>query len=90
MQRSVVVAIEEGLHARPAAMFVAEAAKQPVPVTIAKNGSVGPLARKVIRVAPPLVISEAEARASSELMRRILAGLVQNAPASPPALAGVR
>ncbi len=40
MHRSVVVALTEGLHARPAARFVAEAARQPVPVTIAKNGSV--------------------------------------------------
>ncbi|ROS77062.1 HPr family phosphocarrier protein [Cellulomonas sp. PhB143] len=39
MKRSVVVAIEEGLHARPAALFVAEAGKQPAPVTIAKGGA---------------------------------------------------
>lgn len=40
MQRSVVVALTEGLHARPAAKFVAAAAGQPVPVTIAKgNGT---------------------------------------------------
>ncbi len=35
----------------------------------------GPLAKKVIRVAPPLVITEAEARASGELMMRALAGM---------------
>ena len=35
MQRSVVVALTEGLHARPAAKFVAAAAGQPVPVAIA-------------------------------------------------------
>jgi len=40
VQRSVVVALTEGLHARPAAKFVATAASQPVPVSIAKgNGS---------------------------------------------------
>lgn len=40
MQRSVVVALTEGLHARPAAKFVAAAAGQPAPVTIAKgNGT---------------------------------------------------
>ncbi|MBD8059264.1 HPr family phosphocarrier protein [Cellulomonas sp. JH27-2] len=37
MQRSVVVALPEGLHARPAAQFVAAAAEQPVKVTIAKG-----------------------------------------------------
>lgn len=37
MERSVVVAIAEGLHARPAALFVAEAGKQPVPVTVRKG-----------------------------------------------------
>ncbi|RMI12800.1 HPr family phosphocarrier protein [Cellulomonas triticagri] len=37
MERSVVVAIAEGLHARPAALFVAEAGKQPVPVSVRKG-----------------------------------------------------
>ena len=50
MQRSVVVAIEEGLHARPAALFVAEAARQPAPVTIAKNGSAPAPARSILSV----------------------------------------
>lgn len=36
----------------------------------------GPLAKKVVRIAPPLVITEAEARESMELMHRLLAGLV--------------
>ncbi|NMM18083.1 MAG: HPr family phosphocarrier protein [Cellulomonas sp.] len=35
-ERRVVVAIEEGLHARPAALFVKLAAAQPVAVTIRK------------------------------------------------------
>lgn len=39
MQRAVVVAIAEGLHARPAALFVQAAGQQPVPVTISKDGS---------------------------------------------------
>ena len=38
MQRSVVVALPEGLHARPAAQFVAEAGKLPAKVTISKAG----------------------------------------------------
>ena len=33
----------------------------------------GPLAKKVVRIAPPLVISEAEAHQSMELMYRVLA-----------------
>ncbi|MHA7133863.1 HPr family phosphocarrier protein [Oerskovia turbata] len=39
MERTVTVAIAEGLHARPAALFVAEAAKQPVAVTLRKDGA---------------------------------------------------
>ena len=38
MQRSVVVALPEGLHARPAAQFVATAGRLPAKVTIAKAG----------------------------------------------------
>jgi len=37
MERSVVVAIAEGLHARPAALFVAEAGRQSAPVTVRKG-----------------------------------------------------
>ncbi len=37
----------------------------------------GPLAKKVVRVAPPLVITEAEARASMALMQRLLEPLGQ-------------
>lgn len=36
----------------------------------------GPLAKKVLRIAPPLVITEAEARQAMELMHRLLAPLV--------------
>ena len=38
MYRAVVVAISEGLHARPAALFVKTASSQPAPVRIAKPG----------------------------------------------------
>ncbi|MCL1869881.1 MAG: HPr family phosphocarrier protein [Promicromonosporaceae bacterium] len=38
MERVVVVGLREGLHARPAALFVQEAGRQPVPVSIAKPG----------------------------------------------------
>ncbi|MCB7135003.1 HPr family phosphocarrier protein [Cellulosimicrobium marinum] len=38
MDRAVVVAITEGLHARPAALFVKTAAAQPAPVRIARPG----------------------------------------------------
>jgi phosphocarrier protein HPr len=37
-ERRVVVGSKVGLHARPAAMFVQAAAKQPVKVTISKGG----------------------------------------------------
>lgn len=53
----------------------------------------GPLAKKVLRIAPPLVITEAEARDALGLMHRVLAGLaredVKVTPAK-PAVAGVR
>ena len=39
MQRAVVVAIAEGLHARPAALFVQAAGQQPAAVTISKDGA---------------------------------------------------
>jgi 4-aminobutyrate aminotransferase-like enzyme len=39
----------------------------------------GPLARKVIRIAPPLTITEAEARAAMQLLYRILAGMRESA-----------
>lgn len=37
MERTAVVALPDGLHARPAALFAAEAGKQAVPVTIRKG-----------------------------------------------------
>lgn len=42
MERTVTVAIEEGLHARPAALFVAAAQAAPADVTIAKDGDPQP------------------------------------------------
>jgi 4-aminobutyrate aminotransferase/(S)-3-amino-2-methylpropionate transaminase len=49
----------------------------------------GPLAKKVVRIAPPLVITEDEARSSMALMYRLLAPLAAaGAQTSKPALAG--
>jgi 4-aminobutyrate aminotransferase-like enzyme len=51
----------------------------------------GPLSQKVIRIAPPLVITEEEARAAMALMHRLLAPLATSpAPAARPAHAGAR
>jgi 4-aminobutyrate aminotransferase-like enzyme len=51
----------------------------------------GPLAKKVIRIAPPLVLTEAEARDSMALMYRLLAPLAEAARPAPRAeLAGAR
>jgi 4-aminobutyrate aminotransferase-like enzyme len=36
----------------------------------------GPLAKKVLRVAPPLTITETEAQAAMDLMHRLLLALV--------------
>ena len=36
----------------------------------------GPLAKKVVRVAPPLVITDAEAQHAMDLMNRLLAAMV--------------
>jgi phosphocarrier protein HPr len=49
-QRRVVVGSKVGLHARPAAMFVQAAAKQPVRVTIAKAGGDPVDARSILSV----------------------------------------
>jgi phosphocarrier protein HPr len=38
-ERRVTVAIAEGLHARPAALFVKLAGEQPVAVTVRKDGN---------------------------------------------------
>jgi 4-aminobutyrate aminotransferase-like enzyme len=51
----------------------------------------GPLAKKVLRVAPPLVLTEQEARDSAALMYRLLAALTaEQAPAGRRAGAGAR
>ena len=48
----------------------------------------GPLAKKVLRIAPPLVITEAEAREALDLMFRLLAALAPSeAPRQQAALA---
>jgi phosphocarrier protein HPr len=50
-ERRVVVGSKVGLHARPAAMFVQAAAKQPVKVTIAKAAGGNPVdARSILSV----------------------------------------
>jgi 4-aminobutyrate aminotransferase-like enzyme len=47
----------------------------------------GPLSKKVVRIAPPLTITEAEARAALDLMHRLLATLHdETTPAARPAL----
>lgn len=38
-ERHATIASRVGLHARPASLFIEAVAKQPVPVTISKNGS---------------------------------------------------
>jgi 4-aminobutyrate aminotransferase-like enzyme len=50
----------------------------------------GALARKVIRIAPPLVLTEAEARASLELMFRVLTRLAKEPGARKAEPAGAR
>ena len=49
-ERRVVVGSKVGLHARPAALFVQAAAKQPVKVTIAKDGRDPVDARSILAV----------------------------------------
>jgi phosphocarrier protein HPr len=49
-ERRVVVGSRVGLHARPAALFVQAAAKQPVKVTVAKDGKDPVDARSILRV----------------------------------------
>ncbi|MFF5225550.1 HPr family phosphocarrier protein [Dactylosporangium sp. NPDC000521] len=48
--RTVVVGSASGLHARPAALFVAAAAKQPVPVTIRTGEKKAVPARSMLSV----------------------------------------
>lgn len=49
-ERRVVVGSSVGLHARPAALFVQAAARQPVPVTIGKDGEEFVDARSILSV----------------------------------------
>ncbi len=49
----------------------------------------GPLAGKVVRIAPPLVITETEAQESVSLMKRLLAPLADGHVVQPKELAGV-
>ncbi len=45
----------------------------------------GPLAQKVVRISPPLTITESEAHTALALMNRLLAGIVPSAPTPRPA-----
>ncbi|UUY02705.1 HPr family phosphocarrier protein [Svornostia abyssi] len=49
-ERTVSVGSRVGLHARPASLFVQAAARQPVPVTIAKPGGDPVDARSILMV----------------------------------------
>lgn len=48
--RTVTVASASGLHARPAALFVAAAAAQPIPVTVRTEGRAPVPARSLLSV----------------------------------------
>ncbi|ACZ32201.1 Phosphotransferase system, phosphocarrier protein HPr [Xylanimonas cellulosilytica DSM 15894] len=50
MERVVVVGLPEGLHARPAALFVQEAGRQPVPVRVARPGGAPVNAASILAV----------------------------------------
>ncbi len=49
-ERTATIASTVGLHARPASLFVQAAARQPVPVTIAKDGGESVDARSILSV----------------------------------------
>ena len=49
-ERRVTVAIPEGLHARPAALFVQLAGRQPVVVTVHKDGAKPASAASILAV----------------------------------------
>jgi 4-aminobutyrate aminotransferase-like enzyme len=46
----------------------------------------GPLAKKVVRISPPLIITEAEAQQAMDLMQRLLASMVSSSKKREPAL----
>lgn len=82
--RLVVVAIEEGLHARPAALFVAEVARQPAPVTIAKNGSAPAPACSILSVITLGVCAGDEVTLATEADDAEAAALRLEMRSSPP------
>ncbi|WP_406460539.1 HPr family phosphocarrier protein [Streptomyces sp. NBC_00111] len=49
-QRTVSVGSRSGLHARPASLFVQAAVRQPVPVTVGREGSTPVDARSMLSV----------------------------------------
>jgi phosphocarrier protein HPr len=81
LERRVVVGSKVGLHARPAALFVQAAAKQPVKVTIAKDGRDPVDARSI------LAVLALDARGGEEVV--LLAPDDDGAEAALDALAGV-
>lgn len=50
LERRVVVSIEEGLHARPAALFARLAAEQPAAITIRKLDGVAVQASSILSI----------------------------------------
>src|SRR6266508_3292014 len=92
-ERRVVVGSKVGLHARPAALFVQAAAKQPVKVTIAKGNRPPVDARSI------LAVLSLDARGGEEVARlkgvgvspgvaigpvAVMGGEVPEPPATPP------
>ncbi len=49
-ERTVIIGSRSGLHARPASLLVQAAARQPVPVTIARRGQAPVDARSLLSV----------------------------------------
>ncbi|WP_455355269.1 HPr family phosphocarrier protein [Streptomyces sp. SYSU K217416] len=49
-QRTVIIGSRSGLHARPASVFVQAAARQPVKVTVARDGQAPVDARSLLSV----------------------------------------
>ncbi|MEV3930415.1 MULTISPECIES: HPr family phosphocarrier protein [unclassified Streptomyces] len=70
-QRTVSVGSRSGLHARPASLFVQAAARQPVPVTVAREGSSPVDARSMLSVL---------ALAAQHGERLVLSAVGENAP----------
>ncbi|KPC81098.1 MULTISPECIES: HPr family phosphocarrier protein [Streptomyces] len=79
-QRTVTVGSRSGLHARPASLFVQAAMRQPVPVTIAREGGSPVDARSMLSVL-------ALAAQHGDLL--VLSAVGEGAPDAVDALVGV-